>query len=192
MFCLAPAYTGPAAPRSGDKVLKIMEKLGHFMTCNLLPSSASLSVGFVQGWTWLHINVSNCIDLNVLRWSAMLNITLPVAVQIRLTNFIHTPLTLSTIIIIIIPILLLLLLLLFTLLLLMIKVFQSGSNGSGFPFDPLPLLIAAALTFNFHHFLWYNIIYFSKCFQRIIITTMVIGWQASVTVQCPELTMRLD
>ena len=28
-----------------------------------------------------------------------------------------------------------------------------GSNGSGFPFDPLPLLIAAALTFNFHHFL---------------------------------------
>ena len=149
MFCLAPAYTGPAAPRSGDKVLKIMEKLGDFMTCNLLPSSASLSVGFVQGWTWLHINVSNCIDLNVLRWSAMLNITLPVAVQIRLTNFIHTPLTLSTIIILIIPILLLLLL--FTLLLLMIKVFQSGSNGSGFPFDPLLLLIAAALTFNFHH-----------------------------------------
>ena len=99
----------------------------------------------------LHINVSNCIDLNVLRWSAMLNITLPVAVQIRLTNFIHTPLTLSTIIILIIPILRLLLL--FTLLLLMIKVFQSGSNGSGFPFDPLPLLIAAALTFNFHHFL---------------------------------------
>ena len=150
MFCLAPAYTGPAAPRSGDKVLKIMEKLGHFMTCNLLPSSPSLSVGFVQGWTWLHINVSNCIDLNVLRCSAMLNITLPVAVQIRLTNFIHTPPTLSTIIIPIIPFLLLLLL--FTLLLLMMKVFQSGSNGSGFPFDPLPLLIAAALTFNFHHF----------------------------------------
>ena len=51
MFCLAPAYTGPAAPRSGDKVLKIMEKLGDVMTCNLLPSSASLSVGFVQGGT---------------------------------------------------------------------------------------------------------------------------------------------
>ena len=102
--------------------------------------------------------------------------------QIRATWFIHTPpalhstitlitTTITTITIIITTITIVTI----TLIIINIKVFQSGSNGSGFPFDPQPLLIVAALTFNFHHIYFtffiisnlYLIVYFfmSLCYH---------------------------
>ena len=106
--------------------------------------------------------------------------------QIRATWFIHTPhalhstitLITATITIIITTINIIITtitIITITLIIINIKVFQSGSNGSGFPFDPQPLLIVAALTFNFHHIYFtffiisnlYLIVYFfmSLCYH---------------------------
>ena len=91
--------------------------------------------------------------------------------QIRATWFIHTPpalhstitlitTTITTITIIITTITIVTI----TLIIINIKVFQSGSNGSGFPFDPQPLLIAPALTFNFHRFYFIISLFLSQFF----------------------------
>ena len=66
LLCLsALSYTEPPLPlRSPDKVLKIMEKLGHFMTSNLLHRPAFVWVCFVQGWTdKTRATLFNCVQI---------------------------------------------------------------------------------------------------------------------------------
>ena len=66
LLCLsALSYTEPPLPlRSPDKVLKIMEKLGHFMTSNLLHRPAFVWVCFVQGWTHkTRATLFNCVQI---------------------------------------------------------------------------------------------------------------------------------
>ena len=199
LLCLsALSYTEPPLPlRSPDKVLKIMEKLGHFMTSNLLHRPAFVWVCFVQGWTHkTRATLFNCVQIwshckmlsgellitwrrkliwmpklvevaNIKRIVVLVHVLPPLSPPTNITiNYYHHPIlniylliiiTLNPITIItIITIMTITIIIIITITIIIAKkVFQSGSKGSGFPFDLLPLLIAAALTFNFHHIFFF-------------------------------------